>query len=317
MTTSSESSVLVAPQRHMSPVGAVVTEVGALAHENQWTFSTKYTDQETGLLYYGKRYYQPQTGRWLSRDSIEERGGLNLYGFARNAPQQYFDIHGSIAVTMGSVRQSASLSPRSSGPSIPGPTPQPGPGQPPSPNPPPSRQCRIDICCKPVGVVLRRAHCVVTFTDDQGTVTGCRAGPSGDGPSGGANKGKKPAHCKGCCGDWGSIVTECGTGTPGSRLGDDLDHAAKHPGNCTRVMQSVVACSYKSCIEREMGAIGMKCYIYDPDSYPNSNTALSSAISKCFSDTHGGLVPPVPVPNPPGWQPGWGKPIDQYKTCAK
>ncbi len=30
------------------------------------------------------RYYEPWTGRWPSRDPIEEKGGLNLYGFVGN-----------------------------------------------------------------------------------------------------------------------------------------------------------------------------------------------------------------------------------------
>ena len=33
---------------------------------------------------YGYRYYDPATGRWPSRDPIEEKGGLNLYGFVGN-----------------------------------------------------------------------------------------------------------------------------------------------------------------------------------------------------------------------------------------
>ena len=33
---------------------------------------------------YGYRWYDPATGRWPSRDSIGERGGLNLYGFVGN-----------------------------------------------------------------------------------------------------------------------------------------------------------------------------------------------------------------------------------------
>ncbi|MBK1884785.1 RHS repeat-associated core domain-containing protein, partial [Luteolibacter pohnpeiensis] len=47
-------------------------------------FSTKYQDEETGLLYYGYRYYDPVTGRWPSRDPIGERGGVNLYGMVGN-----------------------------------------------------------------------------------------------------------------------------------------------------------------------------------------------------------------------------------------
>jgi RHS repeat-associated protein len=48
-------------------------------------FSTKYTDQESDLVYYGYRYYNPWTGSWPNRDPIGERGGPNQYVFARNS----------------------------------------------------------------------------------------------------------------------------------------------------------------------------------------------------------------------------------------
>ena len=47
-------------------------------------FSTKYEDAETGLLYYGFRYYSPDLGRWINRDPIGEDGGFNLYGMVGN-----------------------------------------------------------------------------------------------------------------------------------------------------------------------------------------------------------------------------------------
>jgi len=31
-------------------------------------------DGETGLYYYGYRYYNADTGRWLNRDPIQEKG---------------------------------------------------------------------------------------------------------------------------------------------------------------------------------------------------------------------------------------------------
>jgi hypothetical protein len=43
-----------------------------------------------GLL----RFYNPKTGRWLSRDRIGERGGLNLYGFVLNNPLFWVDYLG-------------------------------------------------------------------------------------------------------------------------------------------------------------------------------------------------------------------------------
>jgi RHS repeat-associated protein len=36
------------------------------------------------LVYYGYRYYDPDTGRWPSRDPIGEQGGINPYGFVGN-----------------------------------------------------------------------------------------------------------------------------------------------------------------------------------------------------------------------------------------
>ncbi|MCX6866940.1 MAG: RHS repeat-associated core domain-containing protein [Verrucomicrobia bacterium] len=43
---------------------------------------------------YGYRYYDPLTGRWPSRDPIEENGGLNLYGFVGNNGVSKFDFFG-------------------------------------------------------------------------------------------------------------------------------------------------------------------------------------------------------------------------------
>jgi hypothetical protein len=45
-----------------------------MSESNPFRFSTKYQDDETGLLYYGYRYYQPVTGRWINRDPIGEKG---------------------------------------------------------------------------------------------------------------------------------------------------------------------------------------------------------------------------------------------------
>ena len=36
-------------------------------------------------------FYNPSTGRWLSRDPIGEKGGLNEYGFVSNNPMKHFD----------------------------------------------------------------------------------------------------------------------------------------------------------------------------------------------------------------------------------
>jgi RHS repeat-associated protein len=53
-----------------------------------------YEKTVSGMFYYGFRYYYPETGRWLSRDPIEERGGVNLYGFVLNDGVNFIDLYG-------------------------------------------------------------------------------------------------------------------------------------------------------------------------------------------------------------------------------
>ena len=56
------------------PFGELLRVTGPMAKVNAFRFSTKYQDDETDLLYYGYRYYNPSMGRWLSRDPIGEFG---------------------------------------------------------------------------------------------------------------------------------------------------------------------------------------------------------------------------------------------------
>jgi RHS repeat-associated protein len=65
-----------------------------MAKANPFRFSTKFQDDETDLLYYGYRYYNASTGRWLSRDPIEEKGGPNVYAFLGSDSLNSFDFLG-------------------------------------------------------------------------------------------------------------------------------------------------------------------------------------------------------------------------------
>ncbi len=77
--------------------GNTLSGTGAYAAENRYRFSTKPLDSEVTnapLYYYAYRYYDPVTGRWPSRDPIEEMGGLNLYGFVGNDGVNWWDLFG-------------------------------------------------------------------------------------------------------------------------------------------------------------------------------------------------------------------------------
>lgn len=76
------------------PFGNLLSATGSAAGENPFRFSTKYYDEETGLIDFGYRFYNPETGRWLNRDPIGEDGGVSLYGYVENDPVNKMDILG-------------------------------------------------------------------------------------------------------------------------------------------------------------------------------------------------------------------------------
>lgn len=63
-----------------------------------YRFTDQEKDSETGLYYYGARYYNPLIGRFLSRDPWQgdpaDPQSLNKYSYARNNPIKYIDPSG-------------------------------------------------------------------------------------------------------------------------------------------------------------------------------------------------------------------------------
>jgi len=57
-------------------------------------FATHYTDAESGLVYFGYRYYNPETGRWLTREPLGEGESFNLFAYCHNDPINKVDILG-------------------------------------------------------------------------------------------------------------------------------------------------------------------------------------------------------------------------------
>jgi RHS repeat-associated protein len=62
--------------------------------ENPFRFPGQYYDAETGLHYNYHRYYQPETGRYITPDPIGLAGGINLYGYVGGNAVNKIDVWG-------------------------------------------------------------------------------------------------------------------------------------------------------------------------------------------------------------------------------
>jgi RHS repeat-associated protein len=74
-----------------SPFGGTVAQWGSMAEANAMRFSSMPLHRASGLSLYLFRAYDPGLQRWLTRDLIGERGGINLYGFLGNSPLDHVD----------------------------------------------------------------------------------------------------------------------------------------------------------------------------------------------------------------------------------
>ncbi len=61
---------------------------------NPWRFSSKRLDEETNLVYFGRRYYLSDYGRWLTPDPLGLDAGPNMYAFVSNSPLTHVDLYG-------------------------------------------------------------------------------------------------------------------------------------------------------------------------------------------------------------------------------
>ena len=67
---------------------------GASDPEADFGFTGHYYHAPSGLCLAPFRQYDANPGRWLSRDPIEEAGGLNFYRYVLNNPILYWDPYG-------------------------------------------------------------------------------------------------------------------------------------------------------------------------------------------------------------------------------
>jgi RHS repeat-associated protein len=129
--------------------GTVIRQDGSLGSEFQ--FTGQQTDA-TGLQYLRARYYDPSTGRFLSRDPlpkcVADPASHHLYAFANEAPTNAIDPSGLCTIE---VR---------------------------------GKQLTPPIGIGGHNVVDAQYHLYIILTNPDGSQTVCRGGPSNNGPSG-------------------------------------------------------------------------------------------------------------------------------------
>jgi RHS repeat-associated protein len=59
-----------------------------------YTYTAREFDYEMGLYYYRARYYDPKAGRFITKDPLKLRGGINQYAYVGNNPIKWRDPYG-------------------------------------------------------------------------------------------------------------------------------------------------------------------------------------------------------------------------------
>jgi RHS repeat-associated protein len=94
VTLLNAASGVIAASYEYNAFGELLRATGAYAKANPFRFSTKFTDNESGLIYYGYRFYDPRNGRFINRDPIGEADGYNIYRFSENDGVNNVDVLG-------------------------------------------------------------------------------------------------------------------------------------------------------------------------------------------------------------------------------
>jgi len=86
--------------------GRITSSTGTLT--NQFQYTGREFDSETGIYYYRARYFDPSLGRFLSEDRLPFGQGPNFYRYVQNNPSSWIDPTGN-GTTCWSVTPSGQM----------------------------------------------------------------------------------------------------------------------------------------------------------------------------------------------------------------
>ena len=92
------------------PFGEVFFEERNNVWNTPYLFNAKEFDEETGLYYYGARYYDPRLSLWMSTDPMQEKHpNISTYCYTANNPIKFVDPDGNDIVIAGKENTSVTL----------------------------------------------------------------------------------------------------------------------------------------------------------------------------------------------------------------
>ena len=79
------------------PFGEVFIEERNNTWNTPYLFNAKEFDEETGMYYYGARYYEPRVSLWMSVDPIANlKNWISPYAYTKDNPLRYIDPDGKM-----------------------------------------------------------------------------------------------------------------------------------------------------------------------------------------------------------------------------
>ena len=90
------------------PYGEALVDEHATSYEMPWKFNGKELDSETGLYYYGARYYEPVLALWYGVDALTEKyPNMGGYVYCAGNPVKLVDVDGNEPTEEEAARMAA------------------------------------------------------------------------------------------------------------------------------------------------------------------------------------------------------------------
>ncbi|HEX3047778.1 MAG TPA: RHS repeat-associated core domain-containing protein [Bacillota bacterium] len=79
----------------LGTVTSYVDNITVAACYGDYDYTGKKISQDTGLVYFGARFYDPEVGRFITQDPVKD--GLNWYAYCNDNPVMYVDLTGLVS----------------------------------------------------------------------------------------------------------------------------------------------------------------------------------------------------------------------------